>query len=111
MSWKDALRRDPGGFYRMRTEQGEVRIFMTEALLAEAEEALGAQIENARRVAPEHGDPVELRAARPERRACARPLLTRKHTPRKRCRLSAMIAPMVWRPSRGSKNSPGFRVN
>ena len=49
MSWKDTLRRDPGGFYRMRTEQGEVRIFMTEALLAEAEEALGAQIENARR--------------------------------------------------------------
>ena len=49
MSWKDALRRDPGGFYRLRTEQGEVRIFMTEALLAEAEEALGAQIENARR--------------------------------------------------------------
>src|SRR4029450_531312 len=33
----------------MRTEQGEVRIFMTEALLAEAEESLGAQIENARR--------------------------------------------------------------
>ena len=44
MSWKDTLRRDPGGFYRMRTEQGEVRIFMTESLLAEAEEALGAQI-------------------------------------------------------------------
>ena len=49
MSWKDALRRDPGGFYRLRTDEGEVRIFMTEALLAEAEEALGAQIENARR--------------------------------------------------------------
>jgi tRNA-splicing ligase RtcB len=49
MSWKDALRRDPGGFYRLRTEHGEVRIFMTEALLAEAEEALGPQIENARR--------------------------------------------------------------
>src|SRR6185503_504658 len=49
MSWKDTLRRDPGGFYRMRTEQGEVRIFMTEALLREAEESLGAQIENARR--------------------------------------------------------------
>jgi tRNA-splicing ligase RtcB len=49
MSWKDALRRDPGGFYRLRTDRGEVRIFMTEALLAEAEESLGAQIENARR--------------------------------------------------------------
>ena len=49
MSWKDALDRDPGGFYRLRTEHGEVRIFMTEALLAEAEEALGTQIENARR--------------------------------------------------------------
>src|SRR5438046_4337285 len=48
MSWKDALRRDPGGFYRLRTERGEVRIFMTPPLLAEAEEALGAQIENAR---------------------------------------------------------------
>ena len=34
MSWKDALHRDPGGFYRLRTENGEVRIFMTEALLA-----------------------------------------------------------------------------
>src|SRR4051812_1425996 len=49
MSWKDALRRDPAGFYRLRTEHGEVRIFMTEALLAEAEEALRTQIENARR--------------------------------------------------------------
>jgi tRNA-splicing ligase RtcB (3'-phosphate/5'-hydroxy nucleic acid ligase) len=49
MSWKDALRRDPGGFYRLPTEHGEVRVFMTEALLAEAEESLGAQIANARR--------------------------------------------------------------
>jgi tRNA-splicing ligase RtcB (3'-phosphate/5'-hydroxy nucleic acid ligase) len=49
MSWKDSLRRDPGGFSRLRTGGGEVRIFMTEALLAEAEEALGPQIENARR--------------------------------------------------------------
>src|SRR3954469_1518111 len=48
MSWKDALVRDPGGFYRLRTERGEVRIFMTEALLAETEEGLGVQIENAR---------------------------------------------------------------
>ena len=30
MSWKDSLRRDPGGFYRLRTEGGEVRIFMSE---------------------------------------------------------------------------------
>src|SRR5215467_6217836 len=49
MSWKDALRRDPAGFYRLPTEQGEVRVFMTEALLAEAEETLGPQIANARR--------------------------------------------------------------
>jgi len=48
MSWKSAAVRDPAGFYRLRTERGEVRIFMTEALLAEAEDALGAQIENAR---------------------------------------------------------------
>ena len=48
MSWKDSLQRDPGGFYRLRTDRGEVRIFMTEALLAEAEEGLGAQIRNAR---------------------------------------------------------------
>ena len=42
MSWKAAARRDPGGFYRYRTEAGEVRIFMSEALFAEAEEGLGA---------------------------------------------------------------------
>jgi tRNA-splicing ligase RtcB len=48
MSWKSAARRDPGGFYRLPTQRGEVRIFMTEALLAEAEEGLGVQIENAR---------------------------------------------------------------
>jgi tRNA-splicing ligase RtcB (3'-phosphate/5'-hydroxy nucleic acid ligase) len=49
MSWKDGLVPDPGGFYRLRTASGEVRVFMTEALLAEAEEGLGVQIENARR--------------------------------------------------------------
>src|SRR5262245_13749663 len=49
MSWKAALRRDPAGFYRWRTEQGEVRLFLTETLLAELEDALDAQIRNARR--------------------------------------------------------------
>jgi tRNA-splicing ligase RtcB len=49
MSWKAALRRDPAGFYRWRTEQGEVRLFLTEALLAELEDGLDAQIRNARR--------------------------------------------------------------
>ena len=49
MSWKRAARRDPAGFYRYRTEQGEVRIFMTETLWDEAEESLGEQIRNARR--------------------------------------------------------------
>jgi tRNA-splicing ligase RtcB len=49
MSWKAAVRRDPAGFYRFRTEEGEARIFMTEALFAEAEESLGDQIRNARR--------------------------------------------------------------
>jgi len=49
MSWKAAARRDPAGFYRMRVDGGEVRIFMTEALFAEAEETLGDQIRNTRR--------------------------------------------------------------
>jgi tRNA-splicing ligase RtcB len=49
MSWKAALRRDPAGFYRWRTEHGEVRLFLTEALLAELEDGLDAQIRNARR--------------------------------------------------------------
>jgi tRNA-splicing ligase RtcB len=49
MSWKSGLERDPGGFYRWRMAEGEVRIFMTPGLLAEAEESLGPQIENARR--------------------------------------------------------------
>jgi tRNA-splicing ligase RtcB len=49
MSWKDAARRDPAGYYTLPTDAGVVRIFMTPALFAEAEESLGAQIENARR--------------------------------------------------------------
>jgi tRNA-splicing ligase RtcB (3'-phosphate/5'-hydroxy nucleic acid ligase) len=49
MSWKAALRRDPAGFYRWRTEDGDVRLFLTETLLAELEDGLGAQIRNARR--------------------------------------------------------------
>jgi tRNA-splicing ligase RtcB len=49
VSWKGGARRDPGGFYRYRTEQGEVRLFLTEALFAEMEESLGEQIRNARR--------------------------------------------------------------
>jgi tRNA-splicing ligase RtcB len=47
MSWKAAARRDPLGFYRWRTEQGEVRLFLTEALWKEMEEGLGEQIRNA----------------------------------------------------------------
>jgi tRNA-splicing ligase RtcB len=49
MSWKAAARRDPLGFYRWKTEQGVVRIFMTEALWREMEESLGEQIRNAYR--------------------------------------------------------------
>jgi tRNA-splicing ligase RtcB (3'-phosphate/5'-hydroxy nucleic acid ligase) len=49
VSWKDDLRRDPGGFYRYRTEAGETRIFMTASLLGEADDTLGTQIDNARR--------------------------------------------------------------
>jgi tRNA-splicing ligase RtcB len=49
MSWKTGLRRDPAGFYRLHTEQGEVRLFLTDGLLAELEEGLGEQIRNARR--------------------------------------------------------------
>jgi tRNA-splicing ligase RtcB len=49
MSWKGDARRDPAGFYRMRVDGGEVRIFMTESLFAEAEESLGEQIRNTRR--------------------------------------------------------------
>jgi len=49
MSWKAAVRRDPAGFYRYRTDNGEVRIFMTEALFGELEPGLEPQIQNARR--------------------------------------------------------------
>jgi tRNA-splicing ligase RtcB len=49
MSWKAAARRDPLGFYRWRTPEGEVRIFMTEGLWEEMEENLGEQIRNALR--------------------------------------------------------------
>jgi tRNA-splicing ligase RtcB len=49
VSWKSALRRDPGGFYRYPTDQGDVRVFMTERLLQEVEEGIGKQIGNARR--------------------------------------------------------------
>jgi tRNA-splicing ligase RtcB len=49
MSWKSGLRRDPGGFYEYRTSHGRARIFMTPELLAEAEDALGPQIDNALR--------------------------------------------------------------
>jgi tRNA-splicing ligase RtcB len=48
LSWKASARRDPAGFYRYRTEHGDVRIFMTEALFAEMEENLGPQIRSAR---------------------------------------------------------------
>jgi tRNA-splicing ligase RtcB len=49
MSWKAAARRDPAGFYRYRTEQGEVRIFMTPELFEEMEASLGVQVQAARR--------------------------------------------------------------
>jgi len=49
VSWKASARRDPAGFYTYRSERGEARIFMGEALFAELEESLGPQIENARR--------------------------------------------------------------
>lgn len=49
MSWSKGLPRDPRGFYRVRTDTGDVRVFMTEALLDEAESTLLDQIENTRR--------------------------------------------------------------
>src|SRR6476619_1154719 len=49
MGWKDGAVRDPRGFYLYKADVGEVRLFMTESLFAEAEDSLGAQIENARR--------------------------------------------------------------
>ena len=48
-SWKQAARRDPRGFYRLPVEGAEVRLFMTESLLAELEEDIGAQLRNTRR--------------------------------------------------------------
>src|SRR5262245_19086102 len=49
MGWKGEAVRDPAGFYRWRTGKGEVRIFMTPALLEETEEGLGEQIGNGHR--------------------------------------------------------------
>lgn len=49
MSWKDDARRDPGGFYRLPVDGAEVRLFMTETLLAELESDLGPQLRNTRR--------------------------------------------------------------
>jgi tRNA-splicing ligase RtcB len=49
VSWKDAARRDPAGFYRLRVDGAEVRLFMTPGLLAELEEGIGPQIHNTRR--------------------------------------------------------------
>jgi len=48
MSWKSALRRDPAGFYRWRSERGELRLFLTPELLDEMEDGLGSQMLNAR---------------------------------------------------------------
>jgi tRNA-splicing ligase RtcB len=49
VSAKARARRDPAGFYRYRTEHGEARLFMTEALFEELEEGLFPQVDNARR--------------------------------------------------------------
>jgi tRNA-splicing ligase RtcB len=49
MSWKASATRDPGGFYRYRTKDGEARLFFTETLWDEVEESLGAQVQNALR--------------------------------------------------------------
>jgi tRNA-splicing ligase RtcB len=49
MTWKRDARRDPGGFYRLAVEGAEVRLFMTETLLTELEEDIGAQLRNTRR--------------------------------------------------------------
>jgi tRNA-splicing ligase RtcB len=48
MSWKQELRRD-GGAYVHRNETGSARIFMTPELLAETEDSLVTQIDNALR--------------------------------------------------------------
>src|SRR6185503_6607972 len=49
MSWKDSLQRTGEGYYLYRTDHGSARIFMTPALFAETEDALGGQIDNALR--------------------------------------------------------------
>lgn len=48
-SWKADAIAQPEGFYLYRTERGSARIFMTPALFAEAEDSLGAQVDNALR--------------------------------------------------------------
>jgi tRNA-splicing ligase RtcB len=49
MSWKDDARRDPLGFYRLPVDGAEVRLFMTETLMAGLESDLGPQLRNTRR--------------------------------------------------------------
>jgi tRNA-splicing ligase RtcB len=49
MTTKAMARRDPGAFYRLRTPEGEARIFMTEGLWAEMEDDVIQQIAAARR--------------------------------------------------------------
>src|SRR5512134_2685003 len=48
MSWKQALRRE-GGAFVYRNETGSARIFMTPELLAETEDSLVTQVDNALR--------------------------------------------------------------
>lgn len=49
MSWKKDAHPTGEGFYLYRTGHGSARIFMTPALFAEAEDTLGAQVDNALR--------------------------------------------------------------
>src|SRR5262245_49640478 len=49
MSWKSEARRQPEGYYLYRTAHGSARIFMTPSLFEEAEDTLGAQVDNALR--------------------------------------------------------------
>jgi tRNA-splicing ligase RtcB len=49
VSWKDSAQSTGEGFYLYRTAHGSARIFMTPALFDEAEESLGAQLDNALR--------------------------------------------------------------
>jgi tRNA-splicing ligase RtcB len=48
-SWKDEAHRDRAGFYRLRVDDAEVRLFMTDTLLRELEDDIGPQIANTRR--------------------------------------------------------------